>query len=91
VPGFVGEIDREALAAYLRYSYVPAPRSIFRGIQNLEPGTILTVRGEADIREEAYWSLAEIAFSGRANQRGVSDVDDGLLSAAASVPCPWSP
>ena len=39
------EVCREALALYLRFTYVPAPRSIHPGIYKLEPGTILTVDG----------------------------------------------
>ena len=37
------EVCREALAQYLRFMYVPAPRSIHPGLYMLEPGTILTV------------------------------------------------
>jgi asparagine synthase (glutamine-hydrolysing) len=33
VPGFVGEIGREALAAYLRYSYVPRRAASFAGFR----------------------------------------------------------
>ncbi|BCX13128.1 MAG: asparagine synthetase B [Thermosynechococcus sp.] len=33
----------QALAQYLRFAYVPAPRSIYSGIYKLEPGCILTV------------------------------------------------
>ena len=39
------DICQEALIQYLRYMYVPAPRSIYRGIYKLEPGTILKIRG----------------------------------------------
>ncbi|MCR6496046.1 asparagine synthase (glutamine-hydrolyzing) [Thermomonas sp. S9] len=35
----------QALAQYLRFTYVPAPRSIHPGIYKLEPGCILTVAG----------------------------------------------
>ncbi len=41
VPDWRGELDLESLSAYLRYSYVPAPRSIFRNVQKLQPGMIL--------------------------------------------------
>ena len=39
------EVCREALTQYLRFMYVPAPRSIHPGLYKLEPGTILTVDG----------------------------------------------
>src|SRR5579885_1384937 len=40
-PGFEGEIDRDALAAYLRHNYVPTPRCIYKGLHKLSPGCIL--------------------------------------------------
>lgn len=44
-PDCLREVCREALSQYLRFMYVPAPRSIHPGIYKLEPGTILTVDG----------------------------------------------
>ncbi len=42
-PQFINEIDRGSLALYMRYCYVPAPHSIYKGIMKVEPGTIVTV------------------------------------------------
>jgi asparagine synthase (glutamine-hydrolysing) len=44
-PDFPHDVCREALAQYLRFAYVPAPRSIHPGVYKLEPGCILTVDG----------------------------------------------
>ena len=44
-PGFDSSICRGALAQYFRFMYVPAPRSIYRGIYKLEPGCLLEVVG----------------------------------------------
>lgn len=44
-PGFAAPVCREALAQYLRFMYVPAPRSIYESIYKLEPGCLLTVQG----------------------------------------------
>jgi asparagine synthase (glutamine-hydrolysing) len=44
-PGFPNEICRNSLVQYLRFSYVPAPRSIHPGIYKLEPGCILEIDG----------------------------------------------
>ncbi len=38
VPGFTPEIDRDAVALYLRHNCVPAPHTIYRGITKLLPG-----------------------------------------------------
>lgn len=70
-PGYSPEIDRDALALYLRYNYVPAPYSIYRGIKKLPPGTFLSLRfpssPEATPEPSPYWSALE-AF-----QRGMDD------------------
>ena len=34
-PEFAGDIDRDTLAAYFRYSYVPAPLTIYRGVEKV--------------------------------------------------------
>jgi asparagine synthase (glutamine-hydrolysing) len=52
-----GEIDRDALALYVRYGYVPAPFSIYRGVRKLMPGTILTIGA----KEHVYWHSREVA------------------------------
>jgi len=42
-PRFVADVDRDAIARFLRFSYVPAPWSIYQGIGKLPPGSVLTV------------------------------------------------
>ena len=53
-PGIDLEIDRDALSEYLACLYVPAPRTIHRGIRKLPPGHLLRWRaGETAV--EPYW------------------------------------
>lgn len=67
VPGFSPEVDPDALAAYLRFLYVPAPRSILRGVRKLRPGHLVTLRSPADPLEGApYWSPVQAATAGKA-------------------------
>ena len=46
-PGFPTEVCRDTLALYLRFSCVPAPRSIHPGVFKVEPGCILEIEGSA--------------------------------------------
>ncbi len=46
-PHFTNPIDRNALALYLRHTYIPAPHSIYQQIYKLEPGCFLTLNPEA--------------------------------------------
>jgi asparagine synthase (glutamine-hydrolysing) len=73
LPGWESEIDRDALAAFLRYGYVPAPMSIYRGINKLPPGTMLECHADGSTKQAAYWSLTDIAARGQASLLDVSD------------------
>jgi asparagine synthase (glutamine-hydrolysing) len=53
------EIDRNALALYMRHNYIPAPYTIFRGVMKLMPGTFLRIDQSGEMREESYWSFQE--------------------------------
>lgn len=79
-PDFPLDVCRQALAQYLRFAYVPAPRSIHPGVYKLEPGCILTIDGavpqaapkdplrpgesHGSMSIRRYWSLNEMIESG---------------------------
>jgi asparagine synthase (glutamine-hydrolysing) len=49
------EIDHDALRDYLQFGFVPAPRTMFRGIEKILPGHYLEVdRGEIHVGQ--YWN-----------------------------------
>ncbi len=73
LPGWTKELDRDALAAYFRFAYVPAPHSIYRGISKLMPGHIATIDLSGEARIEPFWTLADAAERGKANQLDVGD------------------
>lgn len=79
-PDFDAEIDRDVLALYVAYSWVPAPYSIFRGIRQLQPGTRLTMRHpdpDLNARPQVYWSARVVA------EQGEHDPFTGSLDEAA--------
>ena len=65
--GWEPEIDRDAVAAFMRFNYIPAPRSIYKGVYKLPPGSLLSYRpgDEPDVRR--YWTMADIALQSRIN------------------------
>jgi asparagine synthase (glutamine-hydrolysing) len=67
-PAFERNLDREALTLYLRYNYVPAPRSIWRGISKLLPAHYLEIdaHGRALGAPSPYWNFHEVARAGAA-------------------------
>jgi len=65
-PSFDRTIDRAALASYLQYLYVPAPRSIFAHATKIPAGHLMHI---TDPRSplpatEPYWSLENAARDG---------------------------
>jgi asparagine synthase (glutamine-hydrolysing) len=83
-PSFVNPVCREALAQYMRFMYVPAPRSIYQGIYKLEPGCLLSIKGAAPMAAPSqplrppavyqsvtlsrWWSLSNVVQFGAHNQ-----------------------
>jgi asparagine synthase (glutamine-hydrolysing) len=84
-PAWDGEVDRGALALYLRFSYVPAPHSIFAGVRKVRPGTMLTFASDAvgaQPVETVYWSAREAVERGMAEPLALSDAE--LVTACAA-------
>ncbi|MGI8475536.1 MAG: asparagine synthase (glutamine-hydrolyzing) [Thermomicrobiales bacterium] len=92
-PAFRAEIDRDALAAFLRHSCVPAPRSIHRGIVKLPASSLVTLSTEHPGRLPdplPYWSAAEVARSGvcdpfRGSEAAAIDELDARLREAVGL------
>jgi asparagine synthase (glutamine-hydrolysing) len=71
-PDFANEIDRDALCLLMRYCYIPAPYSIYKGIKKLLPGTYLQLcLGDVDNdnlqNPKAYWRMEDVVAKGLAN------------------------
>ncbi len=66
-PAWATEVDRNSLTLLMRHNYIPAPHTIFKGIQKLMPGTYLQFSRQSPVGEipEAveYWSVKTIAES----------------------------
>jgi len=51
-------IDRKALELYIAFSYVPAPHTIYKDIQKLEPGHSLIVEN-GSIEKRRFWDVPQ--------------------------------
>lgn len=53
------EIDRDSLNLFMRYSYIPAPSTIYKNIEKVEPGSFLSIKRNKKIEKIVYWSATE--------------------------------
>ena len=90
-PDSLRDIDRNAVALQFRYSYIPTPYSIYKGIKKLKAGTILKINlSKSNIIKEileepkTYWSLEDAVINSQKNIYTGSSIEaindlDGLL------------
>lgn len=50
-------VSRAAVSDYLKFGYVPAPLTIFEGVNKLESGSILVIEAGGAPRVHDYWKL----------------------------------
>ena len=91
-PGFHASVNRDALAAFLRYCYGPAPYAIYEGIRKLPPASSLVVkpaRSRVLPEPRRYWDAGVVAANGQADplrlpdDEAVSRVETLLADAVA--------
>ena len=76
VPGFDPTINRQALQEYFRWTNVPAPMSIFEGVNKLQPAHYMRVEsGSSDLSPRPYWSAIEAASAAPASVDEFDEVD----------------
>jgi asparagine synthase (glutamine-hydrolysing) len=51
------EMDHEALSDYFSLGYIPAPKTIYRAVRKVMPGSYL-VASATGVREGSYWDLS---------------------------------
>jgi asparagine synthase (glutamine-hydrolysing) len=89
LPFFQPEVDRDAIALYLRHNCIPAPHTIYRNVAKLLPGQLVTISADEGSsrmpRPRAYWSAREAVEKARAHPLvGPADVWADHLETALS-------
>lgn len=66
-PNIRFDIDRKALAGYLKRGYIAAPHTIYQHIYKLLPGHILSFHMGSQPQIKPYWSLKTVIQEGRSH------------------------
>jgi asparagine synthase (glutamine-hydrolysing) len=64
------EVDRNALAGFMRHSYIAAPHTIYERVHKLQPGRILKLNADGDVVVSAYWDIRAVAAGARRGKAG---------------------
>ena len=71
----------------MRFGYVPAPRSIFRGLASVRPGECIEVRGGEVAAQRLYWDARAKAAAALATP--MDDLSDAeAVDALRGICCP---
>jgi asparagine synthase (glutamine-hydrolysing) len=90
-PHWLGQTDPGAVGLLVRFGYVPAPYSIYRGIGKVTPGTVVCFRPRDGLTPSVtpFWSAITLGRAGVARPTTKSDTElidelDGLLRRAVA-------
>ncbi len=81
-PDVSRELNEDALDSYLTFLIPPAPMTMFRNIHKLEPGHLMVVTKDGEIRKEQYWSPVPVSPQPSIDLDGTSIPQSKLLDAS---------
>ena len=82
-PGWTPRINQSAVASYMRLAYVPAPHTVYEGVNKLEPGSFLTFPAGGEPHIIRYWNARDAALAGLSDPLHGSD--DELTDALDAI------
>ncbi|HKO91768.1 MAG TPA: asparagine synthase (glutamine-hydrolyzing), partial [Polyangiaceae bacterium] len=76
-PDFDDSLDLGALETFFRFGFIPAPASIYRKLEKLGGGRLLTLSAPAEsaATETEYWSVEKVWQAGQAHPYPGSDAE----------------
>ncbi len=74
------EINPRAVMQFILGAAIPAPLSIYRGIERMRPGHVLTY-DRGGVRQRAYWDLEYVESRDDDERRWARDLQQGLRDA----------
>ena len=84
ISGRKPELDERSLSDYLSFNYVPPPRTMFRHIEHVKPGHIITL-SERGLEEIVWWNLSDIGIEYRCYSHHWEEEFNALLLDATRI------
>jgi asparagine synthase (glutamine-hydrolysing) len=78
IPSWKPSIDADAVAAYLRYAYIPQPHTIYSEARKLPPGHILKLRPGVVEEPKPFWDLRAVAAAGQRRNDPEPDAQEAV-------------
>ena len=78
------DLDWQALDQFLAYTFIPAPRTIYRAITKVLPGTTVTIGPKGEMSARCYWKVPDTEVIPRTQAEWVARVEAGLQRAVES-------
>jgi asparagine synthase (glutamine-hydrolysing) len=50
-------VDEAQIASFFRYGYVPHPNTLYRGVRQLDPASLVTIECDGRVSSRQYWQL----------------------------------
>lgn len=75
VDGWEPALNRDALSAFMRHNYIPAPYSIYKDVYKLEPGSILRLKEDGTHSVKKFWDMKEVVKYRSVTKQLISDGD----------------
>lgn len=70
-------VDEESILLYLGFSYIPAPKTIFKKIYKLMPAEQILIKGNS-IEFSSYWDIEKISEVETSKQKSISSLQATL-------------
>jgi asparagine synthase (glutamine-hydrolysing) len=56
-PDIAIDVNHDAVPSYLIHGYVPGPETLYKHVEQIEPGTVLTIEADGRERSRRYWHI----------------------------------
>jgi asparagine synthase (glutamine-hydrolysing) len=78
------EMDWQALDELITYNFIPGPRSIYRNIEKVAPGTVISISAKGIVATKKYWSVPDVGYGKYSEREWEERIEARLRDAVQS-------